>query len=47
MEFVSLFASPSLKSQRDFEAISIVYDSPDVANVCGKQLRVIFLRGLG
>ena len=47
MEFISLFASPSSKSQCNFEAISIVYDSPDVADVGGQQLRVVFIDGFG
>jgi hypothetical protein len=47
MESISPFASPSSKSQCDFEAISIVYDSPDVADVGEQQLRVNFTRGLG
>lgn len=45
MEFISFLASPLPKSQCDFEAISVVHDSPDIADVGRLQFRVFFVAG--
>jgi hypothetical protein len=45
MEFISFLASPPPKSQCDFEAISVVHDSPDIADVGGQQFGVFFVDG--
>jgi hypothetical protein len=45
MEFISFLASPPPKSQCDFEAVSVVHDSPDIADVGGQQFGVFFVGG--